>query len=636
MGSGRQRLMSTTRRVRRLLALQARKQRSLEADLRLARALAASDAPPTAWQLQVSAESSRYFLTEGAALPQGAWAQPGCAGQPQESAAALGLEPAVPRFLRWPGPGAVPLHHLMSAEVEAVLVGVWRAKAAAGAARGGQCGPLHSFLHEHLLQVRSGDTAAAAAAGYSIYHAATRLGAASGRGNNSSSSGGASERSAAAGVYIKVLTGQLPEGVFWEQQRLLQGLHRVLACGAAACTPPQELCQQQAAVGESGDVGGCDDNGASSSSSSTHPVPADFVATEEQLAAAFKLLLPSLPADRFARLRLRVAAAAAPGAWDLPTLAAAVASRLVVGPTAGMTAAEAGGGSGGRCVGAAAAGGGAAESGGAAWAAAGELLDELLIQHLEEVEQHMGGVLDRGRAVLAAWPGSSSGSGSGVGVVAGIGAADGIDVEQLCDKLQRALFPDKPRLDGRFAASSRRASSGSGRGSGSGGRGGYAAGVNAANADGSLLSVAAAARARQAARAAEPTGNAMLPPWLQAAVCTCVQRLRQQITAGVADAAGSGGAAALGPTAVEELLASVRAGLLLLPPSCAIDVPSAMQWAAVSFGCAGKGSRDGGGPVASAQPAGQVADASEKEAGAGASCLAGAQQAADEAALQEH
>ncbi|KIY93500.1 hypothetical protein MNEG_14464, partial [Monoraphidium neglectum] len=381
--------------------------------------------------------------------------------------------------------------------------------------------------------------------------------------NSSNNGGGGSSGGASpsAAVFLGVLTGRLPEGAFWEQQRLLRALRRAAAArrGAAAAS------------------GVSNDEGVTSWSA-------------DELAAALRFLLPFKPADQSARLQATLAAAGAPGGrWEPRAVEAAAAARLVLDNAPPSTAAPSTQTGGASAAGDEAAGsegvavgdsGGAAD--GAAAAKAAELLvDGLLSQHLEEVERHAARALGRLREVLTRHAGGAGGGGGGG---AGGAATDGKigeheeDEERLWAEVQAAL------LDG--------PSRGSSDGGGS-----------TAQAGGSLLVAAAAARSRQAwAAGASGAAGEALPPWLRPAVCSYARRWgARQVAAAAKEGRDGGGGEGCAAAAAELLVSAVRAGVLLLPRSCAVDAAGALQWAGMAP-AAGRGRGDGSPGAAAAGP----------------------------------
>lgn len=427
---------STSARITHLLHLHAHETARLQRALRAAAALVTPDPPASDWRLLVSVESSRYFLTEGSSLPLHAQAQAadgsGVPPAPREFAAPLGLGAHVPRFLRRDeADGAVALVPHGHAAVEAAIAAVWRAKAERDAALGATCA-LHSFLYEYLAGRHPGEAAAAAEEGYSLYHAAGRL-----RGEG----GG----SAAADVFVRVLTGQLPEGAFWEQQRLLEALRGAVGAmekalgggqqaggrrgssnedkrsGAASArsAAPSDAMERESAAEAAG-------SGEGGGEAGEHAEAQRACVSSEDLSAALRFLLPFKLPEQAARLS-QLLLSAAPK-YDLAALARAVDARMVFamgsmqgkGACAGVTSAAAdavsgggmagGGGGWGRGEGAVGAegaqsvlGGTAAAAtgiGGEAQAAADEVVEELLQQQLEEISQHAENTLQRARQVL--------------------------------------------------------------------------------------------------------------------------------------------------------------------------------------------------------------------------------------------
>jgi len=319
---------STAARVKRLLAAHARERRQARDALPLASALAGPEPPPAMWTLSVSVEACPYFLTEGATL------LPPPTAPPREFAAPLGITPDVPRFLRLPTSNSpLLLKPMARKEVEAAVAAVWRAKAAHDALHGGHASDLHAFLHEQLMQLHAGDAAAAVQEGYSLYHAAMQLHDAHG--------------SAAARLFVKILTGQLPEGVLWEQQRLLKALVRMLLG-----------LQQAVGVGLSTSV------------------------SIDELSAALRFLLPFQPPEQVAALQQQLhLLAPADGRWDLHALTHAAEARLLFVKSE-QQAAE------------------ADASQADADEAASAVLEELLSHEVEAIEQHTQAALQRVRQLL--------------------------------------------------------------------------------------------------------------------------------------------------------------------------------------------------------------------------------------------
>lgn len=98
--------------------------------LQLATALAAPDPAAQAWQLNLTVDSSCYFLTEGAAagLEQLQVLAGEVADQQQQlRASPLGLGPQVPKLLRWAGE-LLPLLPLSVEELEQMVWAVWQVK----------------------------------------------------------------------------------------------------------------------------------------------------------------------------------------------------------------------------------------------------------------------------------------------------------------------------------------------------------------------------------------------------------------------------------------------------------------------------------------------------------------------------
>ena len=104
--------------------------------LRLATALAAPDPAASAWQLNITVDSTCYFLTEGATaegLEQQQEQQQlveGVAAQEQQQqlrASPLGLSPTVPKLLRWAGK-PLPLVPLSLQELEEMIWALWQVR----------------------------------------------------------------------------------------------------------------------------------------------------------------------------------------------------------------------------------------------------------------------------------------------------------------------------------------------------------------------------------------------------------------------------------------------------------------------------------------------------------------------------
>lgn len=84
---------------------------------------------------------------------------------------------------------------------------------------------MQTYLYQHLASLHNLH-ADVVTAGYSLYHACCQ--------HQSSS--------ATARLFLKVLTGQLCEEVWWDQQRMLTGLQRVFVEVAAAAGALRSSC----------------------------------------------------------------------------------------------------------------------------------------------------------------------------------------------------------------------------------------------------------------------------------------------------------------------------------------------------------------------------------------------------------
>jgi hypothetical protein len=378
---------STAGRIAALLEARARERAEARAARLLAQQLAAPDPPAAPWALNVSVEAHACFLTEGATL------LPPPPAPPREFAAPLGVGGDVPRFLRRPAAaGQVALAPVGREDVEAAVALVWRSAVARAAAHGGRGCDLHAWLHEHLLQLHAGDHATAVEAGYSLYHAAKRL----------------SDARGSPAVFFKVLTGQLAEGVFWEQQRLLR----------AAASVFQRMQQRGAATGH-------------------------LYLSTEILAAALRFLLPFKPADQQAALQQHLhLLAPADGRWDARAVVGAARVQLV-------TSAEELLASGYREL-QEAAGGQGEEPASHARSAADALVEELLNQQLKEIEQHTGAALQRLRQLLLRRLGGAPAAEAGA-------AAEEEGGERLWEEVVQAL--DEQRGGGPVQADSASAAS---------------------------------------------------------------------------------------------------------------------------------------------------------------------------------
>ena len=124
-------------------------------------------------------------------------------------AVGLGLGHALPRCLRWGGP--VTLSLLGQQQLEQQLHSLWQAKAQHDARLPHPC-PLHHFLWLHFWAETGGDQAAVAESCYALLHALQQC----------------ERRSAAAGLFLRVLQGAWGEGLVRESALMLQELAELL------------------------------------------------------------------------------------------------------------------------------------------------------------------------------------------------------------------------------------------------------------------------------------------------------------------------------------------------------------------------------------------------------------------------
>jgi hypothetical protein len=99
-------LQSTAETVRQLQQQHAAELAAVQRQLQLLEALTHHDPDPKPWQLNLRAETLRYFMTELEAEPSAQGLTNPAAGPPKPKlfAAGLGLGSEVPKFLRWDQP----------------------------------------------------------------------------------------------------------------------------------------------------------------------------------------------------------------------------------------------------------------------------------------------------------------------------------------------------------------------------------------------------------------------------------------------------------------------------------------------------------------------------------------------------
>lgn len=194
---------------------------ALQRQLNLLIALNQPDPAPKPWILSLRTETSAYFITEGALNPSSTLDYEGSTlganpnAKPKLFAEGLGLSSRVPRFLRWDE--AVEVQECRLEDLQQQINDIWSGREQYQAVHG-PCG-LQEYLYHHFaasaaaaVQEASSSAgtadpvataAAAAEAGYSFYHAISSH----------------RQKSAVVDAVRHMLTGQLPDAIFVEQQQ---------------------------------------------------------------------------------------------------------------------------------------------------------------------------------------------------------------------------------------------------------------------------------------------------------------------------------------------------------------------------------------------------------------------------------